>query len=252
MGKSVIINADDFGHCKAVSYGIIEAFNTGVVSSTTALTVSPMFKASMELAKQLAPDLPVGLHLTLTLKGAKPVTSSSETTLVNTAGYFHTQDELIEKLNRKEIDLDEVATEWEAQYLKFLESGKKPTHIDSHHHVHRLDGLFEVAQNLALKHNLPMRNIDRTTDVRTPDKTYGAFYAEGVTKAVLLDVFEQIAKGGELVSEIVVHPAYFDNELQRLTSYALPRITELEILTDDAIKRAIEKHELVLTDFHQI
>ncbi|MFM5688101.1 ChbG/HpnK family deacetylase, partial [Aeromonas caviae] len=41
MSKRLIINADDFGLCRAQNYGIVEAFEHGVVSSTTAIVTSP-------------------------------------------------------------------------------------------------------------------------------------------------------------------------------------------------------------------
>lgn len=64
MHKRLIINADDFGLCPAQSYGIVEAFEHGVVSSTTAMVNSPAIEHAAWLAKRF-PDLPIGLHFVL-------------------------------------------------------------------------------------------------------------------------------------------------------------------------------------------
>lgn len=63
MEKLLIVNADDFGLCKAQNYGIIEAFKNGVVTSTTALVNS----ASVEHAAALSAET-LGYRLECTLR----------------------------------------------------------------------------------------------------------------------------------------------------------------------------------------
>lgn len=65
MEKLLIVNADDFGLCKGQSYGIIEAFRHGIVSSTTAMMNCADIYHAAELSKQ-NPALPVGMHFVLT------------------------------------------------------------------------------------------------------------------------------------------------------------------------------------------
>ena len=52
MSKRLIINADDFGLCRAQNYGIVEAFEHGVVSSTSAIVTSPAIEHAAWLAER--------------------------------------------------------------------------------------------------------------------------------------------------------------------------------------------------------
>ena len=63
--KSLIINADDFGFSRGVNLGIIEAFQHGVLTSTTLMVNMQEADHAVELARQ-NPELGVGIHLTLT------------------------------------------------------------------------------------------------------------------------------------------------------------------------------------------
>src|SRR5690625_2588846 len=111
--KKLIINADDFGFTPGVTQGIIEAHNNGVVTSTTAFSVSKHFFQSMKNARIQAPTLSVGIHLTLTLNKHKPILPQKIVgSLVDTDGYFWNQNQFLEK-----VKLEEVYLEWEAQIL---------------------------------------------------------------------------------------------------------------------------------------
>ena len=66
MDKLLIVNADDFGLCKAQNYGIIEAFTHGVVRSTTAMMNASGIEHAAVLSK-VSPQLSVGMHFVLTL-----------------------------------------------------------------------------------------------------------------------------------------------------------------------------------------
>ncbi|WP_145838534.1 ChbG/HpnK family deacetylase, partial [Bacillus paralicheniformis] len=63
--KSLIINADDFGFSRGVNLGIIEAFQHGVLTSTTLMVNMQEAEHAVELARQNR-ELGVGVHLTLT------------------------------------------------------------------------------------------------------------------------------------------------------------------------------------------
>lgn len=254
--KKLIINADDFGYTPAVTQGIIEAHKNGVVTSTTALTVSEYFLPAMEVAAICAPTLPIGVHLTLTLNKGKPILPLHLiSSLVDEAGHFWNQNTFLDK-----IDIDEVYLEWEAQIVQFFKSGKRPDHIDSHHNVHgKNEELFRVAAKLAEKYNLPLRNPVRSPEtaflnelglpVRTPDKILPQFYGEGSTFENLEIILDGIVASDEELFEINAHPAFVDHLLLAVSSYAYERVNELDILTSAKTKEAIEKREIVLTNY---
>ena len=66
MDKLLIVNADDFGLCKAQNYGIIDAFTHGVVTSTTAMVNASGIEHAVALSAK-HPDLAIGMHFVLTL-----------------------------------------------------------------------------------------------------------------------------------------------------------------------------------------
>ena len=230
----LIVNADDFGYSRGINYGIIDAHKNGVVNSATMMMNMPGVSHAVELAKE-NPSLQVGIHLVLTC--GKPLLNDVPT-LTNESGNFKSRREFFEDKN---ISLDELEREWTAQIEKFLESGLKPTHFDSHHHVHTVPEFLPVVQKLAQKYNLSARRISENalqgvapfTDVFLHD-----FYGEGVTD----DYFEKIltrVQNGQSV-EVMCHPGYLDHEILNNSSYAKDRVKETLILSTVKLPREID------------
>ena len=111
----LIVNADDFGFSKAVNYGIIEAYKTGVVRSTTIMAGMPAFDNSVELLKE-NPGLGCGVHLTLS--AYKPVLKTHKT-IVDEEGNFYRK--LLTEQDLNKIDLNEVFEEFCAQIERVRE-----------------------------------------------------------------------------------------------------------------------------------
>ena len=123
---------------------------------------------------------------------------------------------------------------------KYIEvAGHKPTHIDSHHHVHLLPWHVEVAKRLAKEYDLPMRQREQVLDTyeyaRCDDRMYGddANYD-----------FE--------ILEFMCHPAYVDQRLYDMTSYCLPRMKELELILSPELKQFVVDHNIELINFSDI
>lgn len=64
MDKRIIINADDFGLCRGVNKAVVQAYNNGVLTSTTIMANMPDAGQAVHLAKKL-PGLGVGVHLNI-------------------------------------------------------------------------------------------------------------------------------------------------------------------------------------------
>ena len=62
--KRLIVNADDFGQSTGINDGVIEAFERGIVRSTSLMVRWPAAAEAARYAKA-HPDLSVGLHLDL-------------------------------------------------------------------------------------------------------------------------------------------------------------------------------------------
>lgn len=250
MSKRLIINADDFGLCRAQNYGIIEAFERGVVSSTTAIVTSPAIEHAAWLAGRF-PELPVGLHFMLSW--GRPLTPLS--CLVNEQGELNKG--IWHKSEAGELDLTEIACELASQYQRFIALfGKAPTHIDSHHHVHMLPTLYPLVEAFAREHQLPLR-IDRGELARhgltashslSCDQFEDRFYGEQLTQAALLQLLDEADELGVESLEVMCHPSFIDLEMQSST-YCQPRLTELAILTDPALPVLIAQRGYRLTSY---
>ncbi|PLT28472.1 chitin disaccharide deacetylase [Peribacillus deserti] len=247
----LIVNADDFGYTRGVTYGILESFRQGIVTSTTMICTTPWMDHAVEIAKA-HPNLGVGVHLVLTC--GKPLRTDVPS-LVREDGTFHRQSDFIHYVKE-----DEVEREWEAQIQRFISSGLKPTHFDSHHNVHGRELILPIALKLARKYNVPLRKSDAENNPAN-DKKYGSvrhtnflyrdFYGDGSTLENLAGLIENAAiKEGS--SEINCHPAFIDSELVRASSYTAPRLKEFDILTCDAIKDIVERNNIQLIHYGQL
>jgi predicted glycoside hydrolase/deacetylase ChbG (UPF0249 family) len=139
--------------------------------------------------------------------------------------------------------------EIERQLARFIElTGEKPTHLDSHHHVHRDPSLLPAFRAVAERNALPLRSY---SEVNFIGKFYaqwgGETYLEAITPAALIDIIETDVKEG--VNEICCHPGQADDQLE--SSYALERQTELETLCDPGVAAAIERCGIRLVTFRK-
>ncbi|HLR62815.1 MAG TPA: chitin disaccharide deacetylase [Lentibacillus sp.] len=228
----LIINADDFGYSRAVNYGIIDAHKKGVLTSTTLMTNMPGAEHAYKLGKEYN-HLGIGVHLTLTC--GKPLLDNHQT-LVDADGNFK---KLHHYQGKFHVDQDELYQEWKAQIEAFLDSGLKPTHIDSHHHINNLEPMLPVFLKLAKEYDLPVRNnfnqaFADTNLITTDQFEYNPEIMLADTE-VILDRY----KGAETV-EIMCHPAYLDKFIMENSSYATPRLEELEMLTHSKTKAKLK------------
>ncbi|PEB40853.1 chitin disaccharide deacetylase [Bacillus pseudomycoides] len=227
----LIVNADDFGLTEGTNYGIIEGHVNGIVNSTTMMMNMPGTEHAVCLAKEYK-TLGVGVHLALT--AGKPLLTDVPS-LVGEDGLFHKQSVVREG----NINPEEVEREWMAQIEKFLSYGLKPTHLDSHHHVHALPILHDVLERLAEKYNVPIRRCAQGRAVRPfSDVFYSDFYSDGVQEDYFVKLKGRVQDGKTV--EVMVHPAYIDPELVKRSSYVMDRVKELRILMESVLPEGIE------------
>lgn len=130
--KRLIVNADDFGFNREITDGIIEAHQTGVVTSTTLMVNMPAASYAVGQSRD-CPDLSVGLHVNLTL--GKPICEPQLVpSLVQTDGQFLDRRTFFRLANRGQLNSAELRLEIRSQLQRMVELGLTPTHADSHHH----------------------------------------------------------------------------------------------------------------------
>lgn len=271
MPKHLIINSDDYGRTPDISRGIREAHLHGVVTSTTCMMNIPTTPADIATALRETPNLGLGVHLVLTAE--RPLLSREQAkTITNEDGSFLKLATLISKIDQ--VDVKEVKAEWHAQIELFVKSaGRKPTHLDSHHHSSYFSpALFRAMLELAKEYDcgirlsvvygsddmagLPSELIGPIKEYtpklltefnpRRPNAFFASFYDESATREELNRIFDQVQEG---VCEVMCHPGYVDDAFAKESSYNKQRETELEILTDPAIKQSIQERGIELINF---
>jgi predicted glycoside hydrolase/deacetylase ChbG (UPF0249 family) len=248
--KRLIVNADDFGRSAGINRGIVEAHRDGVVTSATLMVNHAAAADAAQLARD-NPRLGVGLHFAVT--GGLPTLPPSELpSLVDDSGRLPSKPEGLGR-----IRLDEVLAEARAQLGRFRElMGRAPTHLDSHHHAHRLPVVLDALLTAASEAGLPLRNASahvgersRVRGVPTTDAFVDSFYGEGATLAGLLAVVSALQDG---TTELMCHPGHADRELVASSGYARERERELAVLKSPAAREALHAAGVRLVSFAEL
>jgi predicted glycoside hydrolase/deacetylase ChbG (UPF0249 family) len=275
MSIRLIVNSDDYGRTAAVSQGVRNAHLFGVVTSTTCMMNMPTVVEDIRIAMQEAPRLGMGVHLVLT-SGQPLLPAAQVPSLVASDGSFLKLDQFLARLDQ--IDPAQVKAEWRTQIERFVATaGCAPTHLDSHHHSsYFTESFFRTMLELAREYGAGIRLViaqgdeDNMTGLptevltpiqeygprllrefkpKTPDVFHASFYDEMATQDELLRLISSLQPG---TSEIMCHPGYADPILLAGSIYARQRESELAVLTDPAIRQAINARRIELISFAQL
>ncbi|EMS8967317.1 chitin disaccharide deacetylase [Escherichia coli] len=252
MERLLIVNADDFGLSKGQNYGIIEACRNGIVTSTTALVNGQAIDHAVQLSRD-EPSLAIGMHFVLTM--GKPLTAMPGLTRDGVLGKW-----IWQLAEEDALPLEEITQELASQYLRFIELfGRKPTHLDSHHHVHMFPQIFPIVARFAAEEGIALR-IDRQplsnagdlpANLRSSQGFSSAFYGEEIREALFLQVLDDASHRGDRSLEVMCHPAFIDNTI-RQSAYCFPRLTELDVLTSASLKGAIAQRGYRLGSYRDV
>jgi predicted glycoside hydrolase/deacetylase ChbG (UPF0249 family) len=221
MTKYLIVNADDFGASRGINRGILEAHRCGILTSTSLLVNSPWSEDAIEESR-VAPELSVGLHVDL-------------------------GQDLTESAAGSPRGLREVLREQLSRFEKL--AGRPPTHLDSHHNVHRDPQRLPHFLAVATEHGLPLREHSA---VRYFSKFYGQWggetHLEQISVESLARMLEREIQEG--VTELSCHPGYADPDYP--TGYSAEREVELRTLCDPRVRRALSEQSIRLISYHDL
>jgi len=242
----LIVNADDLGLTKGVNLGIIEAYRHGIVTSATLMVNMGEVQHALSLLKD-NPGLGVGIHLVLTT--GRPI-SENVPTLTDTEGNFRHMSELA-----NDIDSSDIKKEFESQLQRFYSFGLKPSHIDSHHHVHGVDKIMPIVRKIAQEHDLPVRMLGKREicsypGIKTTNYFTSAFYGDHLSFEDLIEILNKALFFD--TAEIMTHPAFVDPLLLTSSRYNIQRTRELAILTDPRVWEVLKENNIELTNYAKL
>ena len=156
MPHQVIVNADDFGLSACENAVILGAFQAGIISSATAMANMPAFEAACALAQHPLLAGRIGLHFNLTYGSPLSRRILTRRTFCDSAGVFDLN------LSRTRLWLGHqdrlaVEEELEAQWQRCLDNDVRPSHLDSHQHVHNIWPIGEIVARFAARQGVPVR-----------------------------------------------------------------------------------------------
>ncbi len=216
-GTTLIVNADDFGCTEGVNRGIAEAHERGIVTSASLMVNRPAAAEAAAYARG-RPELAVGLHVELRR--------------------WRMPARVARRLAAREL---------ESQLARFRRLlGRAPTHLDSHHNVHRAEPLRPLFLALADELGVPLRHY--SSEVRFCGEFYGHDgngrpEEEAIQPGALIELLRGLRPG---VTELGTHPGYAEGLREW---YRTERIQEVRTLCDPAVREAVERLGIQLVSF---
>jgi chitin disaccharide deacetylase len=147
-------------------------------------------------------------------------------------------------------DLDAVEAELRAQVAKFRElTGRDPTHIDSHQHVHGWSRMTEVFVQVASELGIPLRHhlggVQYCGDLYGHDPK-GKPIPEALTPETVIEIIRELQPG---VTELACHPGL---GADTGSAYDIEREQEVELLCDARVADALRREAIELRTFADI
>jgi len=250
--KRLIVNADDFGRTPGVTAGTLEAHLSGIVTSATVMVLENASGDGIREAIARAPQLSLGLHFMLT-GGRAPASGAESVPALAPEGKLAANAAALPP----SIPAAEVRRELLAQIARFeAYAGRRPSHLDSHHHCALHPSVQPVFGHVAEELELPVRAASlaarealRGARLRVPDHFLDSFYGEGATEENLRHLLWDLPDG---TSELMCHPGHADEELLSGSSYGAEREREVEILADPALFSYLKDRGIELISFAEL
>lgn len=272
--KRLIVNADDFGMANAVDLGIIEGHREGIITSASILTCGESAGHAARLAAE-NPALGVGVHLCLT--GMRPVLDAANIPTITKDGRLLPSPlAFMSRLFFGLVDKAEIKAELSAQVRRAVELGITPTHLDGHQHLHVMPGVFPIVVEIASEFGIravrfpvgpstggmsPASALEKvfleylagsqekhiaSSGIARPDRFYGLAQTGRLTADDVVRIINGLPDG---TSELMCHPGIRDDAAAEMLGWGNGWQTELDAVTDRAVRSAVENCGVELVNF---
>ncbi len=234
-----MVNADDFGLSKGINRAVESAFHHGILRSASLMPNGSEFEDAVRLAFA-TPGLGVGIHLSLV--GERCVSESPRIgRLADSDGMLPgSYGEFVKAYALRRFGAREIREEIQAQIRRVLDTGLRPTHLDSHQHLHLLPAIFRMVLDLARETGVPVIRVPferggpalglssgrgaqlralillsqlqrpraRQRGIRFADHFWGLGVSGSMNSATLRRILDGLGPG---VNEVMCHPGFADS-----------------------------------------
>jgi predicted glycoside hydrolase/deacetylase ChbG (UPF0249 family) len=283
--SKVVFHADDFGLTPGVNDGILEAYERGVLRSTSLMVTAPAWEDAVARAR-VAKGLDVGVHLTL-VEECPALPPARIPSLVHDGRFWPTHGAVGLRYLQRRWRPEEARRELAAQLDRFAATGLVPSHLDGHQHLHLLPGVFEWVVSEARRRGirfvrttladpLPVTGGLRgltlvalkgvgwlaarravASDLRHLVRfvTVGFLEAGGkLATPRLLAILDRVRRrwpGG--IVEVMLHPGSADPTTIRVDANSgYQRANDLALLCDPSLAGALADRDIALTSFREL
>jgi len=282
MAGRLIVNADDFGLCEGVNRAVKQAHTEGILTSATIMAGMPAAAEAVELAGEM-PSLGVGVHLNLT--EGTPVSRDRQVEVLLDAGgeFYLSLGKLAVKSVLSKAFREAVEIEFAAQIQWVIDNGIRPTHLDSHKHVHAIPSIYPIVVRLAERFGIgairwpfepakvsgndwpapPKGGKTRARIVRTMAGINrrqndiciknDMFLGTAHTGKIDIDFWRQVVKNPfDGVVELMTHPGFIEGLDPKRTRLVEQRQVELETLCSSQVRKLLVDADIELTHYGKL
>jgi predicted glycoside hydrolase/deacetylase ChbG (UPF0249 family) len=230
MPRNLIVNADDIGLSPAVNAGVLRAHADGIVTSASLMVRRPAAAEAVQLARD-HPGLALGLHLDLAQWDYRDGSWTAAYTRCDPA-----DEQAVRAECRSQLELFRRLT------------GRDPTHLDSHQHMHESEPVRSVATSICAEIGVPLRG----RQIRYEGGFYGQTgRGEPLPDAIALTSLSSLIRGlPPGWSELGCHPGLGVTASE--SSYAHEREIELKALCDPSLATVLAEESVRLCSFADV
>ncbi len=217
------------------------------------------------------PGLGVGIHVSLVDEQcvARPAQLGG---LVDADGRLPKDyHDLLLRWSLGRFNASHIRTEIAAQISRVLEAGIKPTHLDSHQHLHLFPPILTIVLEAAASAKIAVVRLSddrspgrgfrgeilarlsrralprvRVLGIHTVDHFWGLVHSGSMNEAKLLRLLERLKNG---VNEIMCHPGFSDPPMRQRYPWRYHWEDETAALTSAQIAGYIRDHRIRLSSF---
>lgn len=185
--KKVIINADDFGYSENVNNAVIQAYNKGILTSTSLLANMDGFNHAVYKIYPLIQTIDIGFHFNI-VEGR--CLSGSELLCDNNKNFNNGFISTLIKSNNKNF-LKAVEIEFRLQIEKVLNT-VNISHIDSHRHIHAIPQIFSLITKLSKEYNIKYIRTQKEIPYIVSSKIFNMKFPPNILKSIILNAYTVI------------------------------------------------------------